>query len=211
MLRDSLALDGFRVIESDSAERGFQLFVTQEPDLVVLDIQLPDGNGFDVCRKIRSGSGKAKTPVIMLTAQGQLEAKLTGLSAGADQYLVKPVHPLEFMQWVKALLRRVEFESGGGTKIVLGELTLMLETREAWFESMPLTRLTPKEFELLHYLVKHRDRVISRKEILSKLWRTVAVDHTVDTHVLNLKKKLPTVIADRIQNVRGKGFHYFYA
>jgi len=60
-------------------------------------------------------------------------------------------------------------------------------------------------------LVKHRDRVISRKEILSKLWRTVAVDHTVDTHVLNLKKKLPTVIADRIQNVRGKGFHYFYA
>ncbi len=210
LLRDSLALDGFRVIESDSAERGFQLFVTREPHLVVLDIQLPDGTGFDVCRKIRASTGKAKTPVIMLTAQGQLEAKLEGLAVGADQYLVKPIHPLEFMQWVKALLRRVEFESGGGTKLVVGELTLMLETREAWFESMPLSRLTPKEFELLHYIVKNRDRVVSRKEILSKLWKTVAVDHTVDTHVRNLRKKLPTVIADRIQNVRGKGFHYFY-
>ncbi|PCI39912.1 MAG: DNA-binding response regulator [Elusimicrobia bacterium] len=210
MLRDSLAIDGFRVIESDSAERGFQLFVTREPDLVVLDVQLPDGSGFDVCRKIRASSGKSKTPIMMLTAQGHLESKITGLSAGADQYLVKPVHPLEFMQWVKALLRRVEFESGGGTKLVLGELTLMVETREAWFESMPLSRLTPKEFELLHYLVKHRDRVVSRKEILSKLWKTVAVDHTVDTHVRNLRKKLPTVISDRIQNVRGRGFHYFY-
>jgi DNA-binding response OmpR family regulator len=210
MLRDSLALDGFRVIESGEAERGFQLFVTREPDLVVLDIQLPDGDGFDVLRRIRASQGNAKTPVIMLTAQGQLESKLTGLSAGADQYLVKPVHPLEFMQWVKALLRRVEFESGGGTKLVVGELTLMLETREAWYESMPLTRLTPKEFELLHYLVKNRDRAVSRKEILSKLWKTVAVDHTVDTHIRNLRKKLPTVIADRIQNVRGKGFNYFF-
>jgi len=209
MLSLALTQQGFRVLKSDQVGAGFQLFLSKEPDLVVLDLDLPDGSGLDVCQKIRSSSARPKTPVIILTANSDLETKLSGLSYGADQYLVKPIHPLEFMQWVNALLRRVEFESGGGTRLVVGELSLHTESREAWFQSMPLTRLTGKEFELLYYLVKNRPKVISRKEILSRLWKTVTVDHVVDTHMSNLRKKLPTVISDKLQNIPGKGFRYF--
>jgi len=209
MLKLSLTQAGFRVLESEQVAAGFQLFVSKEPDLVVLDLDLPDGSGLDVCQKIRASSARPNTPIIILTANSDLETKLSGLSYGADQYLVKPIHPLEFMQWVNALLRRVEFESGGGTRLEVGELSLYTESREAWFQNMPLTRLTGKEFELLYYLVKNRPRVCSRKDILNRLWKTVAVDHVVDTHMTNLRKKLPTVISDKLQNIPGKGFRYF--
>lgn len=208
-LKAALEEKGYRVIESDRAEVGFQLFVTRRPDLVVLDLDLPDGYGLDITLRIRKSKGKSKTPIIILTAHSDVDTKMAGLDFGADQFLVKPVAPEEFIRWVGALLRRVEFESGEGAQLTVGELTLRIESREAFHGKTAVPALTAKEFELLHYLVKNRTRVVSRKEILSKVWKTVAVDHTVDTHIGNLRKKLPVEIADKIQNVRGRGFRYF--
>ncbi|HBL17814.1 MAG: hypothetical protein A2X36_07045 [Elusimicrobia bacterium GWA2_69_24] len=209
LVRDTLSMEGYRILESECVEAGMHLFSTQKPDLVVLDLKLPDGDGLDACRRIRQSQAGPNTPVIILTAEANLESKLSGLSMGADQYLVKPLHPLELLQWVKALLRRVQFDAASGTRITVGDLQLMVESREAWYQSMPLTRLTAKEFDLLHFLVKSRPRVVSRQDLIARLWKTVTVDHVVDTHISNLRKKLPTAVSDRIQNIPGKGFRYF--
>ena len=110
---------------------------------------------------------------------------------------------------VESLLRRLVSERGEGASLDAGDLKIDLETMVVRFKGELVAKLTPKEVELLHYLVKKRPQVVSRKQVLSGLWRTVAVDHVVDTHIGNLRKKLPLEVSDRIQNVPGKGFRYF--
>ena len=144
----------------------------------------------------------------MLTWRRVLDQKWGGVVAGADHYLVKPVHPRELLLWASSLLRRAEPEEEGGL-LEAGELSIDRAAMVVRFKGEPLPKLTVKELELLYFLVRKRPGVLSRKHILSTLWRTVAVDHVVDTHIGNLRKKLPPEISDRIQNVPGKGFRYF--
>ncbi|TBR25923.1 response regulator transcription factor [bacterium] len=207
-LRAAFEAAGYRVLEADGIAVGLNEFRTKEPDLVVLDVELPDGTGLDACRSIRAHKTLSKTPVIMLTGRGGLEQKGEGFEAGADHYLVKPVHPKELLLWAGSLLRRTGEDAGAGA-VTAGELSVDREAMVARFKGEPLPKLTVKELELLHFLVLKRPAVVSRKHILSKLWRTVAVDHVVDTHIANLRKKLPAEVSDRIQNVPGKGFRYF--
>lgn len=207
-LRAAFESEGYRVLEADLASVGLNEFRTKEPDLVVLDVELPDGTGLEVCRGIRANKSLGKTPVIMLTGRGGLEHKGEGFGAGADHYLVKPVHPKELLLWAGSLLRRAGPEAEPA-ELEAGDLSIDRAAMVVRYRGEPLPKLTVKELELLYFLVRKRPGVLSRKHILSTLWRTVAVDHVVDTHIGNLRKKLPSEISDRIQNVPGKGFRYF--
>ncbi|MCX5788674.1 MAG: response regulator transcription factor [Elusimicrobia bacterium] len=208
-VRDALSAAGFAVAEADRLDVARHLVRKAKPALVVLDVQLPDGSGFELCQEIRASKVLADTPVVMLTARGELEQKEQGFSAGADQYLVKPVDPKELLLWVDALLRRVKIDAGGADNIEAGDVTVETSAHLIRFKGKPVSDLTTKEFELLSFLIRKRPQVFTRKYLLSNLWHTVAVDNAVDTHVYNLRKKLPEELAERLQAVPGKGFRYF--
>ncbi|MBI5595392.1 MAG: response regulator transcription factor [Elusimicrobia bacterium] len=209
VLSEGLRGAGYRVIEADGVKVGLHLFRTHEPQLAVLDIDLPDGSGLDVCRGIRASKNLSTTPVIMLTGKGGLEDKGAGFEAGADQYLVKPIAPRELIMWAAALLRRLKLDTGPGEELKAGPLVIELAAHLVRYADQVVSNLTVKEFELLCFLVRKRPQVLSRKNILSNLWHTIAVDNVVDTHIFNLRRKLPREAADRIQSVPGKGFRYF--
>lgn len=209
MLREALSAQGWRVVETDGIESGWHLFQSHKPDLAVLDVHLPDGSGRDLCRKIRGHKTLSATPVVMLTGRGELDDRLSGFEAGADQYLVKPVHVRELLAWVQALLRRLTLDKDEGAELRAGDLVIELETHLVRYKDRVVPNLTCKEFDLLAFLVKKRPKVLSRGDILKTLWRTIAVDHVVDTHLSNLRRKLPAEVADRLQSIPGRGFRYF--
>lgn len=207
-LRDALSAAGYIVAEADRLDVGRQLLRTAQPAVAVLDIELPDGSGVELCKEIRSSKTLASTPVILLTGKGQIDDKSVGFEAGADHYLVKPVQPREVIMWVGALLRRLKIDAGEADVLEVGELSIDVKAHLVRFKDESISSLTVKEFELLYFLVRKRPQVLSRKFILSNLWHIVAVDNIVDTHLHNLRKKLPKELALRIQSVPGKGFRY---
>ncbi|MBI4425854.1 MAG: response regulator transcription factor [Elusimicrobia bacterium] len=208
MVAASIAAEGHRVIEADAAQVGLQLFRTQSPDLLILDVNLPDGTGFDVCRSVREHPSLGATPIVMLTGCGEFDAKSRGLTVGADQYLVKPIQGPELVLWVRALLRRRALDRGDGDLVQVGPLAIDAKGQVVRFNEQVLEDLTGREFDLLVALVRARPKVLSRKFILSKVWRTVATDNVVDAHVRNLRKKLPQALSDKLQTVPGRGFRY---
>ncbi len=204
----ALAGSGYRVVATDGGVSAQHLFASEKPDLVLVDLMLPDGSGMDLCRKIRAHGERGRTPVIILTGQSSFETKVEGFTAGADQYLVKPIPPQELLLWVEALLRRLSFDKDEGDVVKAGGAEIHLQSHIVRFNGADITNLTGKEFDLFYYLVKNRPKVLSRKGILGKLWHTITVDHVVDTHLTNLRKKLPQTLADKIQTIPGKGFRF---
>ncbi|MFA5138713.1 MAG: response regulator transcription factor [Elusimicrobiota bacterium] len=207
-IESMLIANGYEVLPTDLLSTGWHLFTTQKPDLVILDLGLPDGSGLDFCQKLRDHESLGSTPVIMFTAQSGFDTKLAGFKAGADQYLTKPVAPKELSLWVEALLRRLGYDKDEGDVLLAGGCEIDLRARLVRFKGKLIPYLTCKEYELLYFLVKHQPQVLSRKQILSTLWHTVAVDHLVDTHLTNLRRKLPRELAVKIQAVPGKGYRF---
>lgn len=199
---------GLRVLEAEGVEAGLALFRLRKPDLVVLDVKLPDGDGFEVCRKIRESKDKGATPVIMLTAQSGFEDKAAGFTAGADQYLVKPVDVKELVLWVQALLRRLALDRDEGDVLQVDEVAIELDSHRVRWREHVIGNLTVKEFELFYFLVKKMPQVLSRQAILSQLWHTITIDRVVDVHISNLRRKLPPQLADRIQAIPGRGYRF---
>jgi DNA-binding response OmpR family regulator len=208
-LRMTLESRGYGVVEADAGQVGVDLYVRHKPDLVVLDINLPDFDGVEVCRKIRASQVNPATPVIMLTGKSDMNTKAAGFTAGADQYLVKPVSGSELVLWVDALFRREGFYQKEGEVLRCGDLTIDVASRVVEYKGKAVDRLTAREFDLLYSLVKTRPAVISRDGILKDIWKTVADDNLVDVHLNNLRKKLPEDVARKIQSIRGKGYRYF--
>lgn len=204
----ALTARGFRVLESDLGKVGWDLFLSKRPDLAILDLTLPDVGGIALCEKIRGHKELGRTPVIILTGRSQPDDKVSGFKAGADQYLVKPVAPTELALWAEALLRRVALDAGETDILRVGELELDNNSRGVRFRDEEVPYLTAKEFDLLYFLVKKRPQVLSRKFLLSQLWHTITVDQVVNTHISNLRRKLPPELADHIQTVPGKGFRF---
>jgi DNA-binding response OmpR family regulator len=210
LVRDALETRGLRVLEAETLELGASLFSQRKPDLVILDLELPDGDGVDLCRKIRAHAELAATPVIMLTGKSALKDKAAGIGAGADQYLVKPLRAEEFLLWVDALLRRKELFAGNHDRLEVGPLLIDVKARLVRFGDELIEDLTAREFDLLYYLVKHRPKVISRDAVLKEAWKTIAVDNLVDAYVSRLRRKLPSALSDRLQTLPGKGFRFLY-
>ena len=208
LIKAALEHEGFKVNCKGTVNEGKDFLKQHRPAFVILDLALPDGCGLEVCGLVRGDPRLSKTPVIALTGLGEFEDKKRGFAAGVDQYLVKPLEVEELLLWVRALLRRVDWDASGRVLPVFGDLQICAETYLVKFRNKVIGNLTRREFDLLYFLVATSPKLISRQGIIAKVWRTAAVENLVDTHIHNLRQKLPPLLAARIQSVAGKGFRY---
>ena len=182
--------DGCDVIAAYTGTEGLKLAREIHPDLVVLDLMLPELDGFQVCRTLRDESD---TPIIMLTARTMEQDRITGLDLGADDYVPKPFSPRELAARVRAVLRRMpeSFLERGPDIIKRGSITICFSRREVLRDSIRLN-LTPTEFRILGVMARSPGRVFSRSELINRVFEYDfdSFEHTVDTHVMNLRKKL---------------------
>ena len=190
----NLRHENYDTITGADGEEAIRLFHSEQPDLVLLDLMLPKKSGFEVLDHIRKIS---KVPVILLTARGQETDKVRGLRSGADDYVTKPFGVQELFARIDAVMRRTDVATA--SKSVCEDHLIRLDpsTREATAASQKL-KLSPKEFDLLMYLFKNRERVVPRDELLSRVWN-YRVDlnlnsRTVDTHVTRLRRKLQKAV-----------------
>ena len=199
----ALARQGFEVIAARSVSEARARFARQPPDLVLLDLTLPDGDGRDLCRELRSAS---QVPIIMLTARGTELDRVTGLEIGADDYVVKPFSGAEVISRIRAVLRRSR--SGGARfeqAFTVGALELDVAARTARTDGRELD-LTRKEFDLLALLAQRPGVVFRREQIISEVWRTSweGTGRTLEVHVASLRSKLR--MPALIETVRGVGY-----
>lgn len=189
-LEINLRLEGYETAQAADGEEAIRAFQASTPDLVLLDLMLPKKSGFEVLDHIRATSA---TPVILLTARGQETDKVRGLRGGADDYVTKPFGLQELFARIDAVMRRSESNKAASEVCEDQLIRLDPSTREAEANHTKL-QLSPKEFDLLMYLFKNRERVVPRDELLSRVWN-YRVDlnlnsRTVDTHVTRLRRKL---------------------
>jgi two-component system KDP operon response regulator KdpE len=189
-IRLNLEHDGFRVIEAFNGTQAINKVRSNLPDLVLLDIMMPDIDGFEVLRIIREVS---TIPVIMLTAKGEEDDRVRGLELGADDYITKPFSPRELVSRVKAVLRRTETASGSthGVIEVDSRLKLDFDRREVWVND-EIVQLRPTEYRLLYHLVQNAGWVISHDQLLAKVWGYEYRDepHYVRLYINYLRKKI---------------------
>ena len=193
---------GFDVVRESSGERGVEAVDRRRPRVVVLDLGLPDADGFDLCRRLRE---TGDVPILILTARDEEVDRVIGLELGADDYITKPFSPRELVARVRAVLRRAEPAPAEASVLDVGELRIDLATRSATFAASPLV-LRTLEFELLAELARHAGRVVGRDRLLDRVWGLsfAGGTRTVDVHVAQLRKKLGR--PDVIQTVRGSGY-----
>jgi DNA-binding response OmpR family regulator len=191
-LKDGFEYEGYEVITARDGAQGLRLATEQSPDLIILDVMLPKMTGLDVCKRLRSDGNNV--PIIMLTARGQEIDKVLGLKLGADDYVTKPFSFMELVARAEAVLRRW----GAATEALyepqeyhLGDLTIDCTRHEATKAGRPI-ELSPREFRLLEFFIRHRGRVISREELLDGVWGydSIPFTRTVDTHIAKLRKKI---------------------
>jgi len=198
MLERTLAAEGYAV---ESAADGGDALVSVErstPDLILLDVTMPGLDGLAVCRRLRD-KGLA-TPVLLLTARDELDDRVAGLDAGADDYVVKPFETVELLARVRALLRRGKAPE---TVLSLGDLTLEVETRHVTRGGRAVA-LSEREADLLELLLRNAHRVVSREQALAQIWGGAAHENVVDRYVSNLRRKLGR--PQLIDTGRGVGF-----
>lgn len=184
-----LEKDGYRVLTAYDGSQALELARQKRPDLIVLDLMLPQVDGLDVCRTLRVRA-ESKVPIIMLTARTTEEDKLLGLDLGADDYVTKPFSPRELLARVRAVLRRVD-EAKGPPQLRYDDLVVDLVRHEVRLGEEPV-HLTPKEFKLLETLAREPGRAFTRLELLDAVFgfNYDGLARTVDAHVMNLRKKI---------------------
>ena len=197
---------GFAVRTFPDAGRFQKSLASSLPDLVILDLMLPDADGLDVCRDLKKDSRTAHVPVMMLTARGEEFDRVLGLEIGADDYITKPFSPKELVARVKAVLRRRAKIEARDTMELADGVVMDMNRYEVTVNGRKVD-VTTTEFKLLGILAERRGWVFSRDEILSRLWgdEKAVIDRTIDVHVTNLRKKLGKA-GHIIENVRGVGY-----
>jgi DNA-binding response OmpR family regulator len=201
VVRAYLERDGYKVAWARSGADGLAELSRHAVRLVVLDIGLPDINGFEVCRQIRS---RSTVPILMLTARDDEIDRVTGLEVGADDYVSKPFSPRELVARIKAILRRTDGE-GSQERLVLGDIELNGPAREVRVAGHSVD-LRAKEFDLLAFLMENRGIVVSRDTLLDRVWgmEYAGGSRTVDVHVAQLRSKLGR--PNLIRTIRGAGY-----
>ena len=209
----NLAQERFKVIEAEDGEKALKLVQREKPRLIVLDLMLPGLSGLELCRSLRERPETSQIPILMLTAKAGEADRIVGLEMGADDYLTKPFSPRELVARVKAILRRTEMQSSHPVSEVYekGSLKINFSTYETIVRGKAV-RLTLKEFELLGFLVQNPNRVLSRDQLLDRVWGgEVFVDpRTVDVHIRRLRKAIEKNDRkpDWILTVRGVGYKF---
>jgi two-component system phosphate regulon response regulator PhoB/two-component system alkaline phosphatase synthesis response regulator PhoP len=202
-----LKRSNFRVSGFADAQSFYQFIAKEAPDLVILDLMLPDVDGLEICKYLRAQDRFSSVPVIMLTAKTEETDKVIGLELGADDYVTKPFSPRELVARVRAVLRRHGRTDDDARKMVISSIvSIDLDRHEVEVEGNKV-ELTPTEFRILELLASRRGRIQSRDQILTHLWgdEKYVIDRTVDVHIRHLREKLGKA-AHLIKNVRGAGY-----
>jgi len=211
MLCFSLRHSGFECDAVGDAESGLAMLKDQQPDIILLDWMLPGIDGIEFIRRLRGNEYLAAIPVIMLTAKGESDDMVKGLSVGADDYVNKPFSPPELMARIKAVLRRCQLpENDKDHALQFGALRLDMKSHRVTIDDERVS-LGPTEFRLLHFFMKNPERAYSRGQLLDHVWGdTVYIEErTVDVHIRRLRKALePTGNDDLVQTVRGVGYRF---
>ncbi|SEL66078.1 response regulator transcription factor [Paenibacillus sp. OK003] len=207
MLRRGLAFEGYDVQTASNGAEGLSKLMDKEPDIVVLDVMMPQIDGFEVCRRLREAG--SKVPVLMLTAKDEVQSRVIGLDTGADDYLVKPFALEELLARVRALLRRkADISDTPDNRLMYEDIILDNDSREVLRDGQRL-ELTAKEFELLNLFMQNPKRVLSRDLIMDKIW---GYDYSGESNVLEvyiamLRQKTEEYGGKRlIQTIRGAGY-----
>jgi two-component system alkaline phosphatase synthesis response regulator PhoP len=202
-----LEKDGFRTVSAKTGMEGLQQVKQEKPDLVVLDLMLPEIDGIEVCTRLRSAPETAMLPIIMLTAKAEEADTIIGLELGADDYVIKPFSPKTLVARIKALFRRLERKPDGSpAQYCYGSLVMDLARHEVTVKKMEVP-LTAKEFGLLEHLLRNPGRVLTREILLNTVWGYdyYGTTRTVDVHIRRLKQKLPS-LSEAIISVKSLGY-----
>lgn len=205
----NLEREGFRAISVGLGRKAVEVAAGDpRPDLIVLDLMLPDISGTEVCRILRQNADTRRIPIVMLTAKTDAIDRVVGFEVGADDYVTKPFSVRELVLRVKAILRRAQPEEGDSANLRFGVLQIDVAGHRVWVEDLEVG-LTALEFRLLTTLVKRRGRVQSREALLTHVWEMSGdvTTRTVDTHVRRLRKKLGAASA-YIETLRGVGYRF---
>ena len=205
----NLSREGFRVISAergrDAVERAAE---SPRPDLIVLDLMLPDISGTEVCRQLRQSPTTRGIPILMLTAKTDAIDRVVGFEVGADDYVTKPFSVRELVLRIKAILRRSSTQEEAAENLTVGVLRIDVDGHRVWVEDAEVV-LTALEFRLLTTLIKRRGRVQTREALLEHVWEMSGdvTTRTVDTHVRRLRKKLGPA-SEYIETLRGVGYRF---
>ncbi len=209
LVRYNLEMEGYQVLEAPDGLQGLKLATAEKPDLLLLDLMLPQLDGLEVCRNLKGNPATSALPIIMLTAKSEEIDKVIGLELGADDYMTKPFSPRELVARIKAVLRRSQKETSLPGELAVGRLRFNFSRYEVYMGTLKL-ELTPKEYELLKMLATNLGKVFTREQLLEKVWgyEYFGDTRTVDVHVRHLRAKMASdpETADAIETVRGFGY-----
>jgi two-component system OmpR family response regulator len=208
MVAMGLRFNGFDVERAGTGRTALRAVGASHPDLVVLDVMLPDLDGFEVARRLRQDAGAAtKVPIIFLTARDTTADKLEGLRLGGDDYVTKPFSIEELIERVRAVLRRTGGIARPEAKLTYADLELDEETRDVWRAGRRI-ELTRTEYDLLHYLLANARRVLTREQILRQVWHYDFAGNAsvLETYISYLRQKVDTVDPPLIHTIRGVGY-----
>ena len=209
----NLAQEHLQTLEAEDGEKALRLLEREKPHLIILDLMLPGLSGLEICKRLRERPETGRIPILMLTAKASEADRVVGLEMGADDYLTKPFSPRELVARVKAILRRSDMQNGSpaGEVYEKGALKMNFATYEVVIRGKP-ARLTLKEFELLRFLVQNPNRVLTRDQLLDRVWGgDVFVDpRTVDVHIRRLRKAIEKNDSkpEWVLAVRGVGYKF---
>ena len=205
LIKKYATFEQYEVTEAENGMQAVELCRQQDFDLIIMDVMMPDLDGFSACREIRKTSS---VPILMLSARGEEYDKLHGFELGIDDYVVKPFSPKELMMRVGAILKRSGAKGESREVVDIGDLRVDFTARRVTLAGKPLD-LSPKEYDLLFYLVRNRGIALTREKLLSEIWGYdfFGDDRTLDTHIKLLRRQLGPY-ADRITTLRGVGYRF---
>lgn len=216
LLKFNIEKEGYRFISASNGEEGFKKVLSENPDLIILDVMLPKIDGLSVCKKVRQE--KINTPIIMLSARSEEIDKIIGLEIGADDYMTKPFSTRELVARIKANLRKVDNSSKktteqNGNIIKLGTLMLDLDKFEVTVRGETVNDLTRREFEVLRYLAQNPGQVVSREDLLEKVWgyEYYGDIRTVDVTVRRIREKIEKNTSNPKILITKRGIGYYVA
>lgn len=214
LLTFNLEKEGYQVTTSEDGKNGFELALSNQYDFIILDVMLPGMDGLEITKALRRE--KIDTPILILTAKDEQVDKIIGLEIGADDYLTKPFSPREVLARMKAIFRRLKpttteplQEDTSKAPLVIGEIRVDEQNYEVFVRNQPI-ELTPKEFELLVYFMKRKDRVINRETLLERIWQYdfAGQSRIVDVHISHLRDKIEPDPKRPVYLVTVRGFGY---
>lgn len=202
-----LEKSGFKAKSFLNATDFLQALSSKQPDLIILDLMLPDIDGLDICKYLKTQRKTAHIPIVMLTARGEEVDKVLGLELGADDYVTKPFSPRELVARVKAVLRRAEITQAPSSLIQIGDMLVIDPQKYEVFVQGEKIALTPTEFKILVTLARRKGWVFSREQLLETLWgqEKAVLDRTIDVHIKNLREKLKAA-GQLVKSIRGVGY-----